>query len=110
MYSLPYRVYDEKNRIKQINPDRKLLSRTVTFYLMQQPAVGLPTYSPLINVFNMLFIVMETLPNWPSSFFKSYGHRLLTQSKVPDLKEAMAGVLGQSETKPLDHIICHCTA
>ena len=38
-----YRVYEEKRRTQQVDPHRKLAPRTVTFFMMQQPKVGLPT-------------------------------------------------------------------
>ena len=36
-------VTSENRGTQQANPIRKLASRTVTFYMMQQPEVGLPT-------------------------------------------------------------------
>jgi len=38
-----YRIYEEKRRIQEVNPHRKLAPHTVTFFMMQQPKVGLPT-------------------------------------------------------------------
>ncbi len=38
-----YRAYEEKKGSQQVDPHKKLLPRMVTFYMMQQPAVGLPT-------------------------------------------------------------------
>ena len=38
-----YQAYGEKRGTQQVNPYKKLVPHTVTFYMMQQPAVGLPT-------------------------------------------------------------------
>jgi len=38
-----YQVYEEKRRIQQVDPHRKLAPRKVTFFMMQQPKVGLLT-------------------------------------------------------------------
>ena len=38
-----YKAYEEKKRIQQVDPYKKLVPRTVTFYMMQQPKVGLPS-------------------------------------------------------------------
>ena len=38
-----YQVYQEKRRTHQVDPHRKLAPRTVTFFMMQQPKVELPT-------------------------------------------------------------------
>jgi hypothetical protein len=38
-----YQIYEEKRRTQQVDPYRKLAPRTVTFLMMQQPKVGLPT-------------------------------------------------------------------
>ena len=38
-----YKAYEEKRGTQQVNPYKKLTPRTVTFYMVQQPAVGLPT-------------------------------------------------------------------
>jgi len=38
-----YQVYEKKKGTQQVDPHKKLVPRTVTFYMMQQPAVGLPT-------------------------------------------------------------------
>jgi len=38
-----YQTYQEKRRTQKINPYKKLLPHTVTFYMMQQPPLGLPT-------------------------------------------------------------------
>ena len=37
-----YRVYEEKRRTQQVDPHRRLAPRTVTFFMMQHPKVGLP--------------------------------------------------------------------
>jgi hypothetical protein len=38
-----YRAYEEKKGTQQVDPHKKLVPRSVTFYVMQQPPVGLPT-------------------------------------------------------------------
>ena len=38
-----YKAYEEKRGTQQVDPYKKLAPRTVTFYMIQQPAVGLPT-------------------------------------------------------------------
>lgn len=38
-----YKAYEEKRRTQKIDPYKKLLPHTVTFYMIQQPPVGLPT-------------------------------------------------------------------
>ena len=38
-----YKTYEEKKGTQQINPYKKLVPRTVTSYMIQQPLVGLPT-------------------------------------------------------------------
>ena len=38
-----YKAYEEKGRSQQVDPYKKLAPRTVSFYMIQQPAVGLPT-------------------------------------------------------------------
>ena len=38
-----YQTYEEKRRTRQGDPHRKLAPHTVTFYMIQQPPVGLPT-------------------------------------------------------------------
>jgi len=38
-----YQVYGEKKGTQQVDPYKKLVPHTVTFYMMQQPPVGLPT-------------------------------------------------------------------
>jgi hypothetical protein len=38
-----YQTYEEKRRIQQVDPHKKLAPHTVTFFMMQQPKVGLPT-------------------------------------------------------------------
>jgi len=38
-----YGAYEEKRGTQQVDPYKKLVPHTVTFYMMQQPAVGLPT-------------------------------------------------------------------
>jgi 23S rRNA maturation-related 3'-5' exoribonuclease YhaM len=38
-----YKAYEEKRRTQKIDPYKKLVPHTVTFYMMQQPPVGLPT-------------------------------------------------------------------
>ena len=38
-----HEAYGEKKRTLQVNPHKKLTPRRVTYYMIQQPAVGLPT-------------------------------------------------------------------
>jgi len=38
-----YQTYEEKRGTQQVDPHRKLAPHMVTFFMMQQPAVGLPT-------------------------------------------------------------------
>jgi len=38
-----YRTYEEKRGSQQVNPMRRVTPPSVTFYMMQQPPVGLPT-------------------------------------------------------------------
>ncbi len=38
-----YQVYEKKKGTQQVDPHKKLVPRTATFYMMRQPAVGLPT-------------------------------------------------------------------
>ena len=38
-----YKVYEEKRKTQQVDPYKKLVPRLVTFYMMQQHPVGLPT-------------------------------------------------------------------
>jgi len=38
-----YQAYEEKRKTQQVDPHKKLAPRTVTFYMMQRPAVGLPS-------------------------------------------------------------------
>ena len=38
-----YQTYEEKRRTQEVDPHRKLAPHTVTFFMMQQPKVGLPT-------------------------------------------------------------------
>jgi len=38
-----YQTYEEKRRIQQVDPHKKSAPRMVTFFMMQQPQVGLPT-------------------------------------------------------------------
>ena len=38
-----YEVYEEKKGAQQVNPHKKATPRRVTYYMMQQPASGLPT-------------------------------------------------------------------
>ena len=37
-----YQIYEEKRGSQQVNPMRKVVPHMVTFYMMQQPPVGLP--------------------------------------------------------------------
>ena len=38
-----YKAYEEKRRTQKIDPYKKLVPHTVTFHMIQQPKVGLPT-------------------------------------------------------------------
>jgi len=38
-----YKAYEEKRKIHQVDPYKKSEPHTATFYMMRQPAVGLPT-------------------------------------------------------------------
>ena len=38
-----YQVYEKEKGTQQVDPHKKLVPRTVTFHMMQQPAIGLPT-------------------------------------------------------------------
>jgi hypothetical protein len=38
-----YHTYEEKGRVQQVDPCKRLVPRTVTSFMMQQPQVGLPT-------------------------------------------------------------------
>ena len=38
-----YRTYEEKRRIQQVDPHKKSSPRTFTFFMIQQPKVGLPS-------------------------------------------------------------------
>ena len=38
-----YQIYEEKRGSQQVNPMRRVMPHMVTFYMMQQPPVGLPT-------------------------------------------------------------------
>jgi len=37
-----YQIYEEKRGSQQVNPMRRVTPHMVTFYMMQQPPVGLP--------------------------------------------------------------------
>jgi hypothetical protein len=38
-----YHTYEEKRKSEQVDPMRKVIPRTVTSFMIQQPKVGLPT-------------------------------------------------------------------
>lgn len=36
-------TYEEKRRTQEVNPHKKLVPHSVTFFMIQQPEAGLPT-------------------------------------------------------------------